>query len=194
MTDNLRRYCDIHSALKRMLVKEPLGNHARHVRTLALFINGIVGSRKCHLPSIATKSPLPSLRESRIKQLSRWLQNKSVTPETYFLPYVRVLLESLPEGPLVLVMDGSCVGRGCMALFVSVLYKKRAIPLCFTVVADWMVCLGDWVVRTGKLPLIHRKSRCDFSLFQIGLLWMEYCLNEEIPIRALFQVTLTTRR
>ncbi len=43
-------------------------------------------------------------------------------------------MESLPPEPLVLVMDGSQVGRGCMALMVSVLYQKRALPLCWRVV------------------------------------------------------------
>src|ERR1700710_1525541 len=40
----------------------------------------------------------------------------------------------------------------------------------------WMVCLGAWVVQTGKLTLIHRADRCDWSLFRIGMAWIEFCL------------------
>jgi hypothetical protein len=58
-----------------------------------------------------------------------------VTVELYYLPYVKALLKSLPEGPLVLVIDASQVGRNSMALVVSVLYHKRALPLCWLVVA-----------------------------------------------------------
>jgi len=54
--------------------------------------------------------------------------------EDFFVPYAQALMESLPPEPLVLVMDGSQVGRGCMALMVSVLYQKRALPLCWRVV------------------------------------------------------------
>jgi hypothetical protein len=38
---------------------------------------------------------------------------------------------------LVLVLDGSVVGRGCVALMLHVVYKGRALPLA-------------WVVRHGK--------------------------------------------
>jgi hypothetical protein len=281
----------------------------------------------------------------------RWLANARIEQATYYLPYIQNFLSNLPAGPLVLVIDTSQVGRGCLALVVSVLYQKRAIPLCWTVVrgkkghlpeqthlallqqaaqvipkeravvflgdgefngvdllgliarlgwhfvcrvpkntvfseagawyslawfplqpgdryeledvfyterglgplllvavwptghkeplclvsnlefldeallwyqrrftietffsdqksrgfhlahshlADpqrlerlllacclaylWLVCLGARVLLKGWLPRIHRADRCDLSLFQIGLLWIEYCLNEGLPV------------
>jgi len=38
------------------------------------------------------------------------------------------------NGPLVLAIDGSVVGKGCMCLMISLLYKNRALPLCWLVV------------------------------------------------------------
>jgi hypothetical protein len=35
--------------------------------------------------------------------------------------------------PLQFVMDGSVVGRGCLALMLSVVYHGRALPLCWVV-------------------------------------------------------------
>ena len=143
MSDNLRRYCAIQLALKQLYPTEPTGNLARHLNTLAALVCGIVGSRKCHLPAVASKvpdgsSPKGGKRESRAKRFARFLQNKSVTPEEFFAPYARALVQSLPPGPLILVMDGSVVGRGCMALMLSVLYQqdkhRRALPLCWRVV------------------------------------------------------------
>jgi hypothetical protein len=357
MSDNLRRYCDILAALRNLCRHEPTGNQARHLKTLALLISGIVGSKRCHLPAIATQVPDGSLRESRIKRLTRWLSNERITPEAYFLPYVQALLSRLPAGPRVLVLDGSTVGRGCLALVVSVVYQKRALPLGWIVVAGqkghlpetvpthlveqvaaflpegrqvlflgdgefdgigllsavskqgwqfvcrtaknsvvwegdqdlrlswlnlepgqavalenvfftqagfgpvlcvacwdphykeplylvsnlelwqealwwykkrfqietffsdqksrgfglagshlrdperlsrlligtclayiWLVCLGVQVVQRGKLGRSHRKHRCDLSLFQIGLLWLEHCLNENLPIPVRFRI------
>lgn len=362
MSDNLRRYCDIHTSLRRLCPQEPKGNHARHVNTLAHLISGIVGSKKCHLSAIASKVPVGGLRESRIKRYARWLANARITAQTYFLPYAQALIQSLPDGPLALVMDGSAVGRGCMALVVSVIYKKRALPLAWIVVAGgkghlseqthkqlleqvakliprdrtvvflgdgefdgigllaaianlgwqfvcrtahnavvyegdedfrlawlnvepgqviecedvfftaggfgpvlcvalwdktqrealylvsnfdfwqeallwykkrfgietffsdqksrgfylahshlsdpqrlnrllmatclayiWMVCLGAHVVASGKLALIHRTHRCDLSLFQIGLIWLEHCLNEDLPIPVLLRLPMPGR-
>ncbi len=143
MSDNLRSYCAIHLALKQLSPGEPTGNPARHLATLAALVSGIVGSKKAHLPSIASRLPMSSSpkggkRESGIKRFTRFLQNKRITPEAFFLPHARALVESLPDGPLVLVMDGSQVGRGCMTLMVSVLFQqgklRRALPLCWQVV------------------------------------------------------------
>jgi len=138
VSDNLRRYCAILVALKQLYPSEPTGNPARHLKTLAALVCGIVGSKKTHLPAIASKAPDGKKRESRAKRFARFLQNKSVTPEGFFAPYAQALMQSLPPGPLVLVMDGSQVGRGCMALMVSVLFQqdklKRALPLCWQVI------------------------------------------------------------
>lgn len=360
MGDNLTRYYAVHSALRQLCSQEPKGNQARHLRTLAHLVSGIVGSRRCSLGAIASKSPDGNQRESRIKRYTRWLQNEHIGADTYFLPYVQAFLSGLPPGCLALVMDASAAGRGCQALVVSVLYKKRALPLAWTVarrsrghfpeeahaqllkqvarlVAEnaparpvifmgdaefdsvpllkevralgwqfvcrtspniivieegeefalswlnvepgehievpevfftrqqfgpvlaaavwepaykeplylvsnldlleealfwykkrfrietlfsdhksrgfylahshlsdpmrlqrlliatclaylWMVCLGAAVRRRGWLPRIHRKSRCDLSLFQIGLLWVDYCLNEGWAIPVFFEL------
>jgi len=360
MGDNLTRYYAVHSALRQLCPHEPKGNHARHLRTLAHLVSGIVGSRRCNLGAIASKSPDANQRESRIKRYTRWLQNEHITADTYFLPYVQAFLAGLPPGCLVLVMDASAAGRNCQALVVSLVYKKRALPLAWTVarrsrghfpeeahvqllkqvarlVAEntpdrpvlfmgdaefdnvalltavralgwqfvcrtgpniivseegeefalgelhvqpgeclevpdvfftrqqfgpvlvvavwepaykeplyllsnmdlpeealhwyrlrfrietlfsdhksrgfylahshlsdpmrlqrlmiatclayiWLVCLGAAVRRRGWLSKIHRKSRCDLSLFQIGLLWVEYCLNEGWAVPVFFEL------
>jgi hypothetical protein len=357
MSDNLTRYCAIRDALKRLRATEPKGNLARHLQTTAHLISGIVGSKRCHLPSVASKAPDGRKPESRVMRFRRWLANERIDAGTYYLPYVEALLANLPEGPLVLVMDASSVGRGCQALVISVLYQKRALPLCWSVVRGknghlpeqahlallrqaaeivgkerrviflgdgefngidllrllsglgwffvcrtskntvcseagewyslsdfplqrgdryeleevfytqkgygplllaavwreeedgplclisnleffdevilwykrrfqietffsdqksrgfhlahshlsdprrlerlliatclaylWIVCLGAMVVLRGWLPQIHRRDRCDLSLFQIGLLWIEHCLNEGLPIPVLLSI------
>ena len=133
MSDNHRRYCAIKKALLR-LMPQTKGHAARHLRTLTALICGIVGSKKTQLPAIASKTPGPAKRQSRITPFERWLKNETVTVDRYYLPSVKELLNSLPEGPLVLVIDGSQIGRGCMALVISVLHQHRALPLCWLVV------------------------------------------------------------
>ena len=51
--------------------------------------------------------------------------------------YPEVLLAHVALPRLVLVMDGSVVGRGCIARMIHVVYKGRALPLV-------------WLVRQGK--------------------------------------------
>lgn len=141
MPDNHRRYFAIQTALRR-LMPQAKGHAERHLLTLTALICGIMGSKRTQLPAIASKTPGSAKRQSRITTFERWLKNKNVTVERFFVPYVRDLLASLPDGPLVLVMDGSQVGKGCMALVVSVLHQKRALPLC------WLVVRG----KKGHLP------------------------------------------
>ena len=142
MSDNLRRYRAIKQALKQLYPKEPQGNLARHLNTLAGLISGIVGSKSTNLPHVASKVPDGRKVDSRVKQFARWVSNDNIEFEIYFLPYAEALLSSLASHPLDLVMDGSTVGRGCLALLVSVVYQKRALPLA------WLVVKG----RQGHFP------------------------------------------
>jgi hypothetical protein len=134
MSDNLRRYRTIRTAIKELYPGEPRGNQARHLNTLAALISGIVGSKSTNLPAIAGKVPDWTKRESRVKRFSRWVQNERIDAAVYFLPYVEALLASLAPNTLLLVMDGSAVGRNCVTLLVSVIYKQRALPLAWLVV------------------------------------------------------------
>ena len=138
MSDSRRQYRAIKKAVKQLYPEEPKGNLARHLETLVFMISGIVGRKSCQLPQIASQVPGDVHPDSRTKQISRWLQNAQVTFDLYFLPFVQPLLESLAAvRPLVLIMDGSAVARGCVTLMVSVVYAHRAIPI------GWLVIAGE---------------------------------------------------
>ena len=127
--------------------------------TLAALISGIVGSTSTQLPSVATKIPDGTKPESRVKRFARWLDNERILEEVYFLPYAEILLMHLALETLVLVMDGSVVGRGCVALMLHVLYKGRALPLA-------------WRVRQG--PKGHFPEDLHIALVKL----MQACLPE----------------
>jgi len=133
MSDNLRQYRAIRNALLQGYPGEPTGRLARHLATLAAFISGIVASRSTQLPKVAAKVPNGIKPESRVKRFARWLDNERILEEVYFLPYAEILLAHLAVETLVLVMDGSVVGRGCVALMIHVIYKGRALPLAWRV-------------------------------------------------------------
>ncbi len=137
MSDNLRQYRAIWDALRQGYPREPRGRVARHVATLAALISGIVASMSTQLPTIAAHVPTGTRPESRSKRFARWLKNDHITTESYFVPFAEILLTSLALQTLVVVMDGSVVGRGCVALMAHVVYKGRALPLA-------------WLVRPGK--------------------------------------------
>jgi hypothetical protein len=133
MSDNLRRYRAIRDALTQCYPGQPSGTVVRHLITLAALIRGIVSSQSTQLPHIAAHVPNGTKPESRVKRFARWVDNAHILEEVYFLPYAGVLLRHLALQTLVLVMDGSGVGRGCTALMLHVVYKGRALPLAWRV-------------------------------------------------------------
>src|SRR5215471_9516291 len=137
MSDNLRRYRAIRDALTHAYPTPPTGNFARHLQTLAAMISGIGGSKSTQLPHIAAKVPDSTQAESRVKRFARWVRHDKITTEVYFVPYAQLLLAQLALQTLVLIIDGSVVGRGCVALMIHVVYKGRALPVA-------------WLVRPGK--------------------------------------------
>lgn len=135
MGDNHHVYRRIRKSLRQIYPKRLTGRQARHMNTLAGMVSGIVRSGKSQMKAMAKKAPDQSKVESRIKRFSRFVQNEGVDAQTYFLPFLEALLVGLAKcGPLVLAIDGSEVGRNCLALVVSVIYQKRALPLVWVVV------------------------------------------------------------
>jgi len=134
MSENIRRFKIIFNSLKKLCAKEPTGNYARRLTTLAYLIAGTIGSKSCQLPAIATKIIDDRQADSKIKTFYRWFKNKNVTDECYFLPYVQALLSVLCAHPIAIAIDGSVVARNCITLMASVVYKNGALPLCWLVV------------------------------------------------------------
>ncbi len=136
MSDNRRRFVAIRRAIRKLYPTEPRGNTARHLTTLAMLISGIVASKSVNLPAIANKVPTMTKVDSQVKRFSRWVDNQRINYECYYLPYAQQLVASLVHQRLVLIMDGSSVGRGCRTLMLSVVYKNRALPLAWLVASE----------------------------------------------------------
>ena len=135
MSDNRKVYRRIKDGIRQTFPRKVSASQARLLNSLAGMTAGIVQGKQCHLESMADKAPDRTKVASRAKRFKRVLQNERVELETFYLPFVLVILQSLAHrGTLTLVMDGSVTGRGCMTLMVSVLYGGRAILLVWTTV------------------------------------------------------------
>lgn len=140
MSNNHRRYRSIRQALAQMCFKEPKGYTAKQLNVLAALISGIVGSGRTNYPQMASKVPDLTQVESRVKRFSRYINE--VDEEIQWLPFAAELLANLSVFTLVLIMDGSEVGRGCLSLMLSVQYRGRALPI------GWLVVKG----KKGHFP------------------------------------------
>jgi len=71
--------------------------------------------------------------EVKYSEKLHWLRNASVSLEIYRLPFAQQILRALARDTLVLLIDGTVVRRGCMALVIAVVYKQRALPIAWLV-------------------------------------------------------------
>ena len=110
----------------------------QRILTLTKMLYALISSGQCSLSRMGSEMPGSTDIESRVKQAKRWLDSKYSDYESFFLPHIQPLLQGLSKhGPLLLAIDGSEVGKDSMALMVSVVWGKRALPVC-------------WLVRQGK--------------------------------------------
>jgi len=97
-------------------------------------VSSILLGGRTELAQMALNSGRQTQLASRKKQFKRWLLNEKNTYGVYYLPYIKELLNCLgSNGHLVFSIDGSVVGKGCMCLMFSVIYKGRAIPVVWHV-------------------------------------------------------------
>lgn len=133
MTDKMKVYTKVMQKLKQMMPTVP----QNQVVTIAMMVAGIVLSRKAQLSVMSLEIPHPAKPASLEKRLRRFVKNERFDAQVCYLPFAQLILSHLADKPLLLAMDGSTVGRGCMALMVGVIYRRRAIPLA-------------WIVYQGK--------------------------------------------
>src|ERR1700709_1536355 len=103
MSDNLRRYRAIKQQLLQ-LCPDAKGRQLQYLIVLAGLISGIVASRHTALPNVAAKIVDATKPTSRVKRLSRLIQNDNFEPQTVFLPFAQALVQSLAHTELVLII------------------------------------------------------------------------------------------
>jgi hypothetical protein len=157
MTNQMKVYTKVLKTLKRDLRMF----HQGYVVTLAMMIAGIVLGKKAQLSAMSAEIPQRAKDRSIEKRMSRFVQHEKVDVEITYMPFAQQILTSLGTEPLLLAMDGSQVGRGCMVLMTGVIYRSRLLPIA------WVVYKGKKGHTTAErhievlkkvLPLVPEKS------------------------------------
>jgi hypothetical protein len=124
---------NIESGLKSLYPSALQGNPLRRFNTLVSMIVGVIESQHVSLAKIADDQAGLIQAQSQVKKNDRWLMNKWIDTETFFTPFIIKVIRSIADQKkeLVFVIDGSVVGRNCQTLLVSVLWKGKALPVCW---------------------------------------------------------------
>jgi hypothetical protein len=133
-------------------------------------------------------------------RMRRWVKHEGLDVECIYLPFAQQILQVLAHRPLVVVMDASQVGRGCMVLMVGVVYKKRTLPLV------WLVYPGKNGHTSGErhiqvLAKLKRLLPVDIEVVLLGdaeydttemLLWLQENTSWSYVLRTSPQIYVHT--
>jgi hypothetical protein len=133
---------NFHKDIKKFLFDvyaAPVGKEAQRLEVLSCFLNGMMQKGSSDLHDIARQMSIKTAFESRVKQLTTWLDSPHNSWYTRYLPCFDQILGQIigTQTKLVFAIDGTELADGCMALMISIVYQKRSIPVC-------------WVVHKGK--------------------------------------------
>ncbi len=115
----------------------------QRLNILSSMVSSILITGRSELSQMALGNSDRKQHASKVKQYKRLLLNENLSHQTHFLPFIEPLLKTLSaSGELSFSIDGSVLGRGCMCLMFSVVYKGKAIPVV------WQV----YKAKKGHLP------------------------------------------
>ena len=147
MRNNLRVYHTMTAQIRKWLPDERI----TRVRNLALFLTGLYLSRKVHLSLIAEEWHLSGKIPSLTNRLRRFLDNPKVSVRDYYRPVAKSLVSTFRGLPIRLIIDTTKLGFNAQLLTVAIAYRKRALPLC------WSVHRGrkGWVAVKKQIALLR---------------------------------------
>lgn len=129
MSSNLQVYHNLLEQLCQWLPDERI----TRLRNMALLLMGLQVSGGIHLSLIVRKWPVPGKDVSLVNRLRRFLNNPRVDVGQWYRPIALRLLRSFAGQPLHLVIDITKVGLGYRMMSISIAYKKRTLPLAWSV-------------------------------------------------------------
>ncbi len=129
MAPNLRLYHKVLAQLCKWLPQERVTRQ----RNMALLISGLFFSMAIHLSQIVSEWPTPGKAVSLVNRLRRFLDNPRVDVRTWYRPVAQQIVGALAHTELRLIMDCTKVGFHHRLLTISVAYRKRALPLVWSV-------------------------------------------------------------
>lgn len=129
MAPNLQAY----HRIKRQLCQWLPNERITRLRNLALLIFGLQASGAIHLSLIVRKWPSRSQEVSLVNRLRRFLNNPAVEVQRWYRPLAQEVVNGFGGRQYRLILDCTKLGFGYRLMTVALAYKKRALPLAWSV-------------------------------------------------------------
>ena len=128
----MKRSCPRYNTLSECLRSRIKGASKPQIGNLALIVFGLVITGHIHLPKIALNLPVPGNLKNALQRLERFLKNKAIKPTQWYKGIARAALALFAGAEIELIMDQTDLGGRFPMLFVAVCFRKRAIPILWT--------------------------------------------------------------
>jgi hypothetical protein len=150
---------EIYNTCYRKILQLRPNERVTRVQNMAWLLTGLFMGQSVHLSYIARKLPGKSQKLSKVKMLSRLLNNRHIHVRSWYEPVAqKLLMTAFKHGqPIRLVWDGTKVGNGHQLLMVALAYRRRTLPIAWT-----------WV--KGKRGHSSAKKQCALLEYVHGLL------------------------
>jgi hypothetical protein len=170
-----RLFTQIQGQLVKLGEQKPQGNALKRINNLSGFISGMIRKGSSHLVAIGSGLPKDINAHSKTIAAKRFVENKWTDFDVHFLPYLLSFLRGiLAFTPLVsgivLVIDGSQIGKDNAALMISLVWRKRGIPIC-------------WFVKKGSKG--HFKAEDHEEILKCAIEIMRPLLGQNMPVTLL---------
>lgn len=116
-------------------VEVGLFNDTRNQRTFSQMVVGLLSTGSSKLPEwIPFVTGREVFAQSVERRFSRWLHNPFVDEVSIYGPLIRQALTHWGNHPLILALDTSMLFEHFCLMQISILYRGRALPLCWQVI------------------------------------------------------------
>lgn len=132
-------YSKINRVLLSTFEQPPQGHALKRIQTLSGLIAGMIKKGDSHMPAIGSGLCKDIDANSKTIAATRFIDSKWVDYETHYLPFLTSFLMGMIQtyfsklGEIILAIDGSQMGKDNAALMVSIVWRRRAIPICWFV-------------------------------------------------------------
>jgi len=129
MSTNLHLYHRVCDELGKWLESERI----TRLRNMSLLIMGLLLGQSVHMSAIVRKWPSASRDVSLVNRLRRFLNNDKIDVRKWYHPFAQQLIAACGDEPLRLIIDTTKVGPAARMMSISLAYRRRALPLVWSV-------------------------------------------------------------
>ena len=169
-------YNRIKQSLLSTLPEQPEGNALKRLNTLSGLITGMIRKGSSHMPAIGSGIAKNIDANSKTVAATRFISNEWTDYDTHYLPFLTSFLKGMilsflsKTGQIKLVIDGSQAGKDNAVLMISLVWRKRGIPLC-------------WYVKSGSKGHFTKENHVD--IFQKALAILLPMVPKEVTVSLL---------